>query len=665
MFRPRPALILPAVLTAMAATAPGVPAAAPVDIWVAPGGSDSGAGTRQQPVRTLQRAQTAARRAAGRGRPVRVLLRGGTHRLSRPLVLDHRDSGAPGAPVTYRAAPGARPVLSAGLVVTGWTLHDRAKGIYRAAVPRGTASRQLYVDGRRATRARSGPYPDGFTRTADGFSAADDAIARWRRPADLEAVARLQWKIMRCGVASVRGRELVMRDPCWANASSFPALWAFPQIARLENAYELLDEPGEWYLDGAAGRLYYRPRATERMASARVTLPRGEVLVDVRGTASRPVEHVRFEGLTFADATWLQPSGPEGYAADQSGFHLTGSGNRPNAVGHVERPARTPGNVRLRHARSVMFTRNDFRRLGGVALDFGRGSQRNAIVGNRFTDISSAAIQLGGVLREDHHPSRAADVTRDNRIAHNVIASTGREYRDAAAIFVGYTTRTTVEHNDISDVPWSGIALGWGWGLVDPGGFLGLPDATPGMWGTYTTPTASRGNRVLHNRIRRFLQSAWDGGAVYTVGQQGVDAAHGEVIAGNVASGKRPGAGGNVFYTDGGSRYVRLQDNVSLDNPVGRTDFGPCGPTDAIGLCGVRIPYGGDRGGCRPYGDITYRGNFWQHPEPFWSACPYPPHPVGIRDEGNTVVRSAADVPRRILDAAGRQGRWRTEAGAG
>ena len=287
------------------------------------------------------------------------------------------------------------------------------------------------------------------------------------------------------------------------------------------------------------------------------------------------------------------------------------------------------------------------------------------MLGNRFTDISSAAVQVGGVLARDHHPSRPADVTRDNRIAHNLVTGTGREYQDAAAIFAGYTTRTTIEHNDISDVPWSGIALGWGWGLVDPGSFLGLPGATPGMWGTWTTPTASRGNRVLRNRIRRFLQVVWDGGAVYTQGRQGAGPADGELIAGNVASGKRPGAGGNVFYTDGGSRYVTLTGNVSLDNPVGRTDFGPCGRPDSLALCGVRIPYGGDRGGCRPFGDITYRGNYWQHPAPFWSACPYPPHPVGVRDEGNTEIGSARDVPRRVLDAAGRQGTYRTRVGAG
>ena len=235
-----------------------------------------------------------------------------------------------------------------------------------------------------------------------------------------------------------------------------------------------------------------------------------------------------------------------------------------------------------------------------------------------------------------------------------------REYRDAAGIYVGFTTRTRVEHNDICDVPWSGIAIGWGWGLLDPGGFLGLPNAVPGEWGTYDTPTTSRGNRIVDNRIRGFLQVLWDGGAIYSLGQQGRSSDDGELIAGNVATGKRRLAGGNVFYTDGGSRYVTLEHNVSFDNPPGVTDFGPCWLPDSLDICWLQIPYGSDRGGCRPYGDLTYRQNYWQYPTLFISACPYPPYPVNVVD-----VPGVGQVPPSILKAAGLQRAYRSSVGAG
>jgi hypothetical protein len=643
---------------------PGVARAAPsprIAFWVSPRGDDRADGSRGHPFRTLTRARDAVR-AARHGNvraQISVYLLDGTYRLARSLVLDWRDSGPAGADVVWSAAPGAHPVLSGAIRARGWTLHDAGRGVYETRVPAGLRTRELYVNGMRAVRARSSLYPRGFVRTPNGFRAPDDSMSRWRDQRSLEVVTRTQWKMMRCPVASIHGRDLVMQQPCWTNVNVFPYLWSFQTVTWLENAYGLLDRPCEWYLDSGAGRLYYIPARGQRLARADVEVPVLQTLIDARGTLRRPVERIRFEGLTFAYGTWLDPSSRNGYAADQSGFHLDGYGHRPNLIGHDPATARTPGNVRLTYARGVTFTDDDFVHLGGVGLDFDTGSQYDAIVGNRFHDISSSAIELGGVRLDDSHPRESGFLTRDNVISNNLITAIGREYQDAAGIYVGFTTRSRVEHNDIRDVPWSGIAIGWGWGLLDPGGFPGVPGAVQGQWGTYRTPTTSAGNQILENRIRGFLEVLWDGGAIYTLGQQGPSARHGELIAGNVASGKRPQAGGNTFYTDGGSRYVTLERNVSLGNTPGVTDFGPCGLSDSLPLCGARMPYGSDRGGCRPYGEINYRQNYWQFPAPFFSVCPYPPYPVRIVDVGNRVISGPSDVPRSLLDAAGLEQAYR------
>jgi GH141 insertion domain len=634
--------------------------------WVSPNGSDGADGSRAHPFRTLVRARDAVRAARHRNRQAQcfVLLLGGTYRLPSTLVLDWRDSGRPGAYVVWSAAPGAHPVISGAIQVRGWGLQNRRHRIFVARVPKGLTTRQLYVNGWRAVRARGPSYPRGFVRTASGFLAPGASMARWRDARGVEAVTLAQWKMMRCPVASIRGRAIVMQQPCWTNVNVFPALWSFQTLTWLENAYELLDAPGEWYLDGRAGRLYYIPRSGQRLASADVELPVVQALIDVRGTPQRLVSHIRFRGLTFAYGTWLGPSGPNGYAADQSGFQLVGYGHRPNLTGHDPNTVRTPGNVRLAYARDVEFDHDDFLHLGGVGLDFNTGSQDDAIVGNRFEDISSSAIELGGVSAIDAHPTSPAQLTVDDVIADNLITNVSREYQDAAGIYVGFTTHSLVQHNDIGNVPWAGIAIGWGWGLLDPGSFPGLPGAVRGEWGAFRTPTASRRNVISDNRVHGFLQVLWDGGAIYTLGQQGTSASDGELIAGNVASGKRRLAGGNTFYTDGGSRYVTLEQNVSLGNTPGVTNFGPCGLSDSLSLCGVVTPYGSDRGGCRPYGDLTYRQNYWQFPTPFFSVCEFPPYPVAVVDSDNHVVSSQSQVPRSILDAAGLQPAYRSTVGA-
>jgi hypothetical protein len=173
------------------------------------------------------------------------------------------------------------------------------------------------------------------------------------------------------------------------------------------------------------------------------------------------------------------------------------------------------------------------------------------------------------------------------------------------------------------------------------------------MW---VTPTASRGNRIVYNRITRFLEAMWDGGAIYTQGQQGTSIEDGELIAWNVASGKRRKAGGNTFYTDGGSRYVTVYQNASFDNPMGETDFGPCGLYTSLAACWLVLPYGFDSGGCVPYGDLLVTLNYFVAPA-FYDPCFREGYPVRLVEIGNIPITGREDVPKWLLDGAGRQPR--------
>jgi hypothetical protein len=618
--------------------ASAVAQAATTTFYVSPGGVDRNPGTKTRPFRTIDRARRAARNVP---RPLHgdivVRLRGGTYRLTRALTLRAADSGGNGHVVVYTAAPGAHPLISGGRRITGWTAFDRARGIYRARA-RGLSTRQLYVNGRRAVRSQSAVDPPGFTKTATGYTTTNSAMARWRNPSDIEVLSNWRWKSFRCPVASIAGDQITMAQPCWHNANVFvgPAAMGLP--TRIENAYELLDQPREWYLDRRAGWIYYKPARGENLAREDVEAAATQVLVDARGTLAHPVSHLRFDGLSFAYATWMGVSGRQGYADDQTGFHVTGR-NQPPTLEHAEFTTRTPGNLRFAYAHDVTIRDSGFRHLGAVAVDFDTGSQHDTIENSRFTDISAAAIQLGGVDAVDHHPSRAGQVTSDNRIADNTVTKAAQEFFDAAAIFVGYTRRTTIIHNTLSDLPYTGISIGWGWGMTDPGRFPGCTGCPYENWKIYTTPTTSQGNRILDNRVSDYLQLLYDGGGIYSLGQQGTTLRNGELIAGNVVFGKAPSHGGNALYTDGGSRYITLRGNAAFDNPTGVD--GPGGK-----------PYGHDWGGCRPFGNIVWVGNWWQNPASTYDCYPpYPPVDVSLR--ANTVIPGRAGVPAAVLARAG------------
>ncbi|MEO7937686.1 MAG: right-handed parallel beta-helix repeat-containing protein, partial [Burkholderiaceae bacterium] len=477
----------------------------------------------------------------------------------------------------------------------------------------------------------------------------------------LEAVTNTQWKMMRCPVAGQSGTTLVMQEPCWSNANTSAVPWTFQLLSWLENAPEFVTQPNTWFLDPHSQKLTYFNTGAGTPQDG--ILPVLESLVELRGTPDLPVENISFQGLQFSHATWLEPNGSSGYVTDQSSYTLRGGGYQANTIGHQQITYKTLGNVTLQYAHNIAFTGNTFSHLGGVALDLDTGSQDNSIVNNTFTDISSTALQIGGLSPIDARPN-AAQATRRNLVQNNTFSYTGQDYYDSAGIFVGFTTGTVITHNTVSHTPWSSIAIGWGWGLLDYPSFPGLPGAKPGMWGTYTTATIASNNEISSNKFENFLEQLWDGGAIYTNGSQGPDQANGLLIKLNVAQNKRPGAGSNIYYTDGGSRFVTLQQNVSLDNPVGTVDFGPCLTGSSISpLCAATgvLSYGADFGGCLPVGNLTYIGNYFLNPIDFFgpqlcqNTAFIPAYPVNLEIQNNIPTTSRDQVPGWILLQAGTQ----------
>jgi hypothetical protein len=634
------------------------------DYWVSTSGSDDGSGSADEPFLTIERARQAVRQNESRGQcTINVNIESGTYAQTTPLVFDSLDSGSVNAQVVYRAAAGniSPVIISGGVHVTDFTCNaSKICTSSVAGLPAGTMPRQFYVNGQRAIRARSN-YGQAvnlnYVRVSNGYT--QIIPESFAHPELLEAVTNTQWKMMRCPVASLSGTTLVMQNPCWNNANTYAVPWNFQLLSWLENAPEFVTAPNMWYLDPYTQQLTYYNSGNGTPADS--VLPVLENLVELTGTPASPIEYISFQGLQFSFATWLEPNTISGYVSDQSSYILQGDGYSASTIGHQQTTYKTLGNVTLQYAHNITFTGNTFSHLGGVALDLDTGSQDNSIISNTFTDISSSAIQVGGLSPTDARPN-AAQMTSHNLVQNNTISFTGQDYYDSAGIFVGFTTGTLITHNTISHTPWSSIAIGWGWGLLDDPSFPGLPNAYPGIWGTYDTPTIASNNEISSNKLENFLEQLWDGGAIYTNGSQGPNFANGLLIKLNVAVNKRPSAGSNVFYTDGGSQYVTLEQNVSLNDAVGTVDFGPCLTGSSIsGYCATTgiLSYGSDFGGCLPVGNLTYIGNYFLDPINFFgpqicqNTAYIPAYPVNMIIQNNVPTISADQVPGWILSQAG------------
>ncbi|MGW3415285.1 discoidin domain-containing protein [Streptomyces sp. NPDC000888] len=546
-----------AVATAPLAAAPAQ-AASPkgLNVYVSPTGRNSGSGTSAHPFKTLEYARDYVREAKKKvSGDVHVLLKSGTYQLSRTFSLTAQDSGKDGSRIIYEAAPGANPVISGGKQISGWTPADATGKVYKAKVSDDLDTRQLYVNGELATRARSTKDPSGFSKTSTGYTFTDSAISAYKQPKDLEVVSSWGWKLQRCGVESISGSTMTMEQPCWHNAH----LQQGQEIQNptwLENARELLDTPGEWYLDESKGEVYYMPKDGQNLSTATVTVPVVQDLVDLNGTRDKPVTHVSFEGITFSYSTWLAPSSPDGLIEGQAGFRMVGEGN-PDFDSTRLNWQKTPGAVNVSYGHDVSFEGNTFTHLGAVGLNLNTGTQGTDITGNVFRQIAATGIQIGGVEAGDAHPSDDRDITKDTTVDNNVVTKAADQYNGSVGILAGYTANTLITHNKVYDLPYTGISVGWGWGLTDAGGNSAYPNnAGVPVW---DTPTTSQDTRVTDNEISDIMKSQADGGAVYTLSNN-----PGGTVSGNYIHGVPAPAYGAVYH-DEGSRHWENTGNAMCD----------------------------------------------------------------------------------------------------
>ncbi len=517
------------------------------EFYVAPDGKDGNPGTKEKPFATVEAARDAVRKInAKMTEDIVVVLRGGTYPLRQTILFEPADSGTGGHDVIYRAATNETPVLSGARAIVGWQL-DTA-GRWKA--PSTVADfRQLYVGGRRAVRAKGNP-PAGMQVTDGGYTTPTD-ITGWRNPGDVEFCyfQGADWTVVRCKVQRIERQNsqtvITMLLPQFALARNKAGIFIV-NPAYVENAFELLDQPGEWYLDRAAKEVYYKPLPGEELAKVEVTAPAVEKLLELRGTLHQPVHNIRFEGLTFADSSWLEPN-RIGHIDVQANFRLDETAELLDfrKVGYGEKDAhkrclvaekdrmlpevlngtrsihgsgfrcngnenkKSPSSIVCHAARGVQFHRCTFTRLGSGGLDLEYGAQNNVVAGCRFFDLSGTAIQVGDILKDDHHPEDPELIVKNNRILNNYIHDVCVEYKGGVGIFVGYTEGTVIAHNEICRLPYSGISIGWGWGWNDVGNFYG-----------FTTPTPARNNRIEYNYVHQVMQEMRDGNAIYTLGSQ-------------------------------------------------------------------------------------------------------------------------------------------------
>ena len=553
------------------------------EIWISPKGSDFNDGTRQSPKATLTSALRQARewrrtednRIQG---GITIYMEGGTYAFYEPVFIRPEDSGTKESPTIIRSVGDEKVILSGGISINGWKKQGK---VWVADVPvfngRPLDFRQLWVNGKKAVRARDVEDFEKMNRICSVDEKNEilyvPAVSI-RRLIDnkgnlkakyAEMVLHQMWCVANLRIRSVevQGDSAAIRFHQPESRIQFEHLWPRPMVTTdghnsafyLTNARELQDVPGEWYHDIDARKIYYYPREGEKMQEAKVIVPAVETLVRVEGTVDRPVCHIRFEKITFSYTTWMRPS-EKGHVPLQAGMYLTDGYridpkmqrnylNHPlDNQGWLGRPAAA---VRVVAAKQIDFERCRFEHLGSTGLDYEEAVQGGVVRGCLFRDIAGNGLLVGSfspAAHETHLPYDPADrreVCTQQQINNCYFTEIGNEDWGCLAIAAGYVGDINIEHNEISEVPYSGISLGWGW---------------------TQTVNCMRNNRVHANLIHHYAKHMYDVAGIYTLGSQPKS----YVTENCVHSIYKPGYVHDpnhwfYLYTDEGSSFITVRDN--------------------------------------------------------------------------------------------------------
>lgn len=545
------------------------------DIWVSPRGNDANDGTKEQPKATLTAALRQARELRRLDDPsvkdgVTIHLAAGVHAVYEPVFIRPEDSGTAAAPTVIQGEDGAS--ISGGVTLTGW---KRQGKLWVADVPtfngRPLDFRQLWVNGVKAVRARD---VDDFEqmyriRSVDKQERVlwvpAEAVKKVMKVPYAEMVLHEMWCVANLRIKSieVRGDSAGVRFHDPESRIQFEHPWPSPMVTTdghnsafyLTNARELLDRPGEWYHDIDTRKVYYYPREGEDMRSAEAVVPAVETLVQVLGTIDRPVQNVQFRNVDFHYTTWMRPS-LQGHVPLQAGMYMTDgyritpkmirnyNNHKLDNQGWLGRPGTA---VSVRFADDIDFLGCDFEHLGSTGLDYVEGTRGGLVEDCLFRDIAGNGLVVGSfspAAHETHQPYDPADrreLCTFQTVRNNLFTDVTNEDWGCVAIAAGYVADITIEHNEINEVSYTGISLGWGW---------------------TQTVNCMRNNVVRANLIHHYAKHMYDTAGIYTLGAQPKS----YVVENVVHSIYTPGYAHDpnhwfYLYTDEGSSFITVKDN--------------------------------------------------------------------------------------------------------
>jgi hypothetical protein len=428
--------------------------------FVSPRGDDANPGTLKKPFATLQRAQQAVRQKRGD-----VFLRGGNYYLPAPLVFTAEDSGTKDAPVIFQNYKKETPVISGGVRLDHLDWRPYTNGILQAQVPADLQTEEIFVNGDRQILAR---YPDFDPKAKyfDGFTSGADIqrrAARWADPVGgyLHAMHPALWGDFTWRITGKDASGALTKEGGWQNNRDGGIN---ENIQFVENIFEELDAPGEWFLNSKTHTLYFYPPAGLDLKNAIVEATRLRTLVEFRGDEAHPVQWITLRGLTFRQAARTVMDNREPLLRSDWTVYRGGA-------------------VFFNGTEDCTLEDSFIDQVGGNAIFVNNYNRHDTIRGTQIAKAGANGICFVGDPKAVRSPlfnydqrNKLEDIDRtpgpktdnypaDCLVDDCLIHETGRVEKQTAGVEIDMAQNITVRHCSIYDLPRAGINIGDGcWG---------------------------------------------------------------------------------------------------------------------------------------------------------------------------------------------------------
>ncbi|MDE2828850.1 MAG: PDZ domain-containing protein [Gemmatimonadota bacterium] len=483
-------------------------------LFVSSKGDDRNSGTEEQPLATLKRAQEVVRACKQNG-PITVCLRQGTYYLNETLIFGAEDSGTKDAPIVYRAYEDEEVVVS-GAESVDLIWEDAGDGLVKAKVPEGLDFDQLFINGEKMVRCR---YPNADPR--DGFfdssirwvspETSQDAIDSARLKGYANPVGAFVHGMMSMGWGTLHFR-ILEKDPDgvytfeyekdrkveggWQNSGRRTNPYDVLAEGRMfiENVFEELDAPKEWFLDRETHTLYFKPEEGQTLDDATVEVVVLRHLFEFRGSADNPVCYITLDGLTLTHTSYtfmetdVIPSGGDwkvyrGGAVVFEGAELCTVqncsferiGGNGVFIQNYSRDVTVSGCRFVKTGASAVLLEGNNSAVrsrwahwwgwpegmrGETPMVNGRPFENESMakLPSEMLDEGHELVDLEAGPQNNNYPARCV-------IHDNLMTQLGSVEKQIAGVFISKAKEITVSHNSIYDVPRAAINVNDGcWG---------------------------------------------------------------------------------------------------------------------------------------------------------------------------------------------------------